>query len=78
MLFFIILVCMLLGWLIMTTGPLMGGIITFGIVVGCLFRGLFLISEIHKQIVKGEKGADSDIDMGKGELSYCRLSPIDK
>ncbi|MGR9048119.1 hypothetical protein ACQ4XT_05810 [Halobacillus faecis] len=66
MLFFIIIVCMLLGWLIMMTGPLIGGIITFGIVVGCLFRGLFLISEIHKQIVKDERVEDSDIDMGKG------------
>ncbi|WP_406945193.1 hypothetical protein ACJA3J_21125 [Halobacillus sp. SY10] len=66
MLFFIILACMLLGWLIMMTGPLIGGIITFGIVVGCLFRGLFLISEIHKQIVKDEREGDSDSDMDEG------------
>nr|WP_326315690.1 hypothetical protein [Halobacillus sp. HZG1] len=59
LLFFIVLACMLLGWLIMMTGPLIGGIITFGIVVGCLLRGLYLISDIHKQLVKGEREGES-------------------
>lgn len=31
-------------------GPIVGGVIAFGIVVGCIFRGLYLLNEIHKRI----------------------------
>ena len=27
------------------------GIIVFGIVIGCLFRGLYLLNDIHKRIL---------------------------
>ncbi|SES62976.1 hypothetical protein SAMN05216389_101147 [Oceanobacillus limi] len=40
----------LLGYVLLIMGPLVGGIIAFGIVVGCLFRGLYLLNEIHKKI----------------------------
>ncbi|WP_042150166.1 hypothetical protein [Paucisalibacillus sp. EB02] len=41
----------LLGFiLLMMGGPIVGGIIAFGIVVGCIFRGLYLLSDIQKRI----------------------------
>lgn len=39
------------GLVLFMLGPLVGGIIAFGIVIGCLFRGLYLLNEIHKKIV---------------------------
>lgn len=41
-----------LGLVLMMMGPLVGGIVAFGIVVGCIFRGLYLINDIHKRISK--------------------------
>ncbi|WP_077212464.1 hypothetical protein [Bacillus dakarensis] len=40
----------ILGYVLLIMGPLVGGIIAFGIIVGCIFRGLFLLNEIHKRI----------------------------
>ncbi|MCM3587752.1 hypothetical protein M3182_18635 [Mesobacillus maritimus] len=40
----------ILGCILLMMGPLVGGIIAFGIVVGCIFRGLFLLNDIHKKI----------------------------
>ncbi|GAE26797.1 hypothetical protein JCM9140_2898 [Halalkalibacter wakoensis JCM 9140] len=37
--------------LLMLLGPLLGGIIAFGIVAGCVFRGFFLLLDIHKHLV---------------------------
>lgn len=31
-------------------GPLVGGLLAFGVIVGCLFRGLYLLNDIHKII----------------------------
>lgn len=39
-----------LGWVLLMMGPLVGGIIAFGIVTGCLFRGLYLLIDLHKRI----------------------------
>lgn len=39
-----------LGLLLGMMGPLVGGFITFGIIVGCLFRGLYLLSDIRKRL----------------------------
>ncbi len=39
-----------LGYILLMMGPLVGGIVAFGIVVGCIFRGLYLLSDIHKRI----------------------------
>ena len=41
----------ILGFVLLMTGPYVAGIITFGIVVGCLFRGLYLLNDIHKRIL---------------------------
>ncbi|WP_156291866.1 hypothetical protein [Oceanobacillus salinisoli] len=39
-----------LGYILFMMGPLIGGIVAFGIVVGCIFRGLYLLNDIHKRI----------------------------
>ncbi|MFE8699816.1 hypothetical protein ACFYKX_04180 [Cytobacillus sp. FJAT-54145] len=48
-----------LGYILLMMGPLVGGIVAFGIVVGCIFRGLYLLNDIHKRILnispKGDK-----------------------
>ncbi|MFT4414329.1 hypothetical protein ACLM5H_10770 [Fredinandcohnia humi] len=46
-----IILCGLLGFALLMMGPLDGGIIAFAIVVGCIFRGLYLLHDIHKRIV---------------------------
>ncbi|MEH7238092.1 hypothetical protein [Bacillus sp. JJ1562] len=40
----------ILGYILLMMGPLVGGIVAFGIVVGCIFRGLYLLNDIHKRI----------------------------
>lgn len=40
----------ILGYILLMMGPLVGGIVAFGIVLGCLFRGLYLLNDIHKRI----------------------------
>ncbi|QOR64712.1 hypothetical protein IM538_12635 [Cytobacillus suaedae] len=40
----------LLGFVLFIIEPLAGGIIAFGIVVGCTFRGLYLLTDIHKRM----------------------------
>ena len=47
----IILSC-ILGLLLVMMGPVVGGILAFGIVVGALFRGLYLLHDTHKRISK--------------------------
>ena len=39
-----------LGFILLMMGPLVGGIVAFGVVIGCIFRGLYLLSDIHKRI----------------------------
>ncbi|WP_138417509.1 hypothetical protein [Aquibacillus sediminis] len=40
----------ILGYILMMMGPLVGGIVAFGIVVGCIFRGLYLLNGIYNRI----------------------------
>ena len=40
----------ILGFVLLMIEPIFGGIIAFGIVLGCIFRGLYLINDIHKRI----------------------------
>lgn len=46
-----ILLSMILAVILMMMGPLVGGIIAFGIIAGCIFRGLYLLNDIHKRMV---------------------------
>ncbi|SIS45170.1 hypothetical protein [Salimicrobium flavidum] len=55
MLVMIILGCMFLGYLIVQTGPLWAGIISFGIIAGCVFRGLYLLEKIYKELKDEEE-----------------------
>lgn len=40
----------LLGYFLFIMGPIFGGCIAFGIVVGSLVKGVSLLSEIHKRL----------------------------
>ncbi|MGG0386189.1 hypothetical protein ABEY69_24610 [Priestia filamentosa] len=40
----------IVGYLLLLLGPLIGGIIAFGIIVGCLLRGLYLLGDIKQRI----------------------------
>ncbi|MFC9599457.1 hypothetical protein ACFY5J_18900 [Peribacillus butanolivorans] len=40
----------ILGYLLLMMGPLVGGVLAFGIVVGCLIRGLYLLNKISKKL----------------------------
>ena len=53
----IILSCVL-GFLLIMLGPLYGGMIAFGIVTGSMLRGLYLLSNIHKKLLKDEPKRD--------------------
>jgi len=50
-LFFSIMLASILGWLLMMAGPLFGGIMAFGIVAGCLFRGIYLLNKLVAELV---------------------------
>lgn len=47
-----IILASLLGFGLLMAGPFVGGVIAFGILAGCLFRGLYLLSDIHRRLVK--------------------------
>ncbi|WP_138918984.1 hypothetical protein [Ornithinibacillus scapharcae] len=49
-LFVSILICSVLAIILFLLGPVVGGIIGFGIVLGVLFRVLYLLNDIHKRI----------------------------
>ncbi|QTC41457.1 hypothetical protein I7V34_20805 [Bacillus sp. V3] len=40
----------LLGLILFVTGPWFGGVLAFGIIAGSLFRGLYLLNDIHKRV----------------------------
>ena len=42
----------ILGWLFLMMGPWVGGILAFGIIAGSLFRGLYLLNDIHNRLSK--------------------------
>ncbi|MFL8937306.1 hypothetical protein ACKA06_10950 [Rossellomorea oryzaecorticis] len=42
----------LLGLILFVTGPWFGGVLAFGIIAGSLFRGLYLLNDIHKRVSK--------------------------
>jgi hypothetical protein len=42
----------IIGYFLFLLGPLIGGIIAFGIIVGCLLRGLYLLEDIRRRMSK--------------------------
>lgn len=53
-LFLSILLSTLLSIVLFMIEPIIAAIVLAGIVLGCLFRGLYLVYEIHKKIVPRE------------------------
>nr|WP_245948513.1 hypothetical protein [Falsibacillus pallidus] len=49
----------ILGYLLILMGPFFGALIAFGIVVGCLFRGLILLNEINNKLSKSSRKTDN-------------------
>jgi hypothetical protein len=49
-LIWLIILSMILGYFLFIMGPLVGGIIAFGIVVGCLFKALSFLNDIKKKL----------------------------
>ncbi|MBS8266333.1 hypothetical protein DYI25_18075 [Mesobacillus boroniphilus] len=49
-LFLSILLSVVLGYFLLAMGPIFGGIVAFGIIAGCLFRGVYLLNDIRKRI----------------------------
>ena len=44
----------ILGYFLLMLGPLVGGILAFGILFGCIFRGLYLLHTLHQKIMEAE------------------------
>lgn len=44
----------MLGYFLLMLGPLVGGILAFGILFGCIFRGLYLLNALHQKVMKAE------------------------
>jgi hypothetical protein len=49
-LFLSILLSVILGYLLFAVGPIIGGILAFGIIAGSLFRGIYLLNDVRKRI----------------------------
>jgi len=47
---FCIFMAIILGYLFLITGPLVGGLLTFGFVVGLLFRAVYLLNQINQKL----------------------------
>ncbi|WP_347553057.1 hypothetical protein ABFG93_22755 (plasmid) [Pseudalkalibacillus hwajinpoensis] len=50
-LIFLIIAASFLGYLILPLDEI-GLVLAFGIILGCLVRGLFLLKEIHKELLR--------------------------
>ncbi len=48
----------ILGGVSLMMGPVAGGLLAFGIITGTLFRGLYLLNDIHRRITKDEPKPD--------------------
>ena len=53
-----IILSIILGYVLLLMGPLVGGFLAFGIFAGILFRGLYLLNDIHKRLTKDEPKRD--------------------
>lgn len=53
-----IILSIMLGYLLLMMGPLIGGLLAFGIIAGSLFRGVYLLNEVYKRLTKDEPKPD--------------------
>lgn len=73
-LFFIILMSGIIGCLLLIlTGPLIGGIIIASILIGCIFRGLYLLTKIYQAIVPKEDKVKDALDHYLAEREKIEL-----
>ncbi|MBT2692781.1 hypothetical protein [Bacillus sp. ISL-55] len=49
-LFLSLLLSVILGYLLFVMGPIVGGILAFGIIAGSLFRGIYLLNDVRKRL----------------------------
>lgn len=49
-LFLSILLSVILGYFLLMMGPIVSGIVAFGIIAGSLFRGVYLLNDIRKRL----------------------------
>ncbi|MEH6937256.1 hypothetical protein V7056_05235 [Bacillus sp. JJ664] len=73
-LFLSIVLATILGYLLLMMGPLVGGLIAFGIVVGCLFRGLYLLNDLSNRLSKLAPKSDKVKDAYDNYLKEKGLS----
>ncbi|WP_404460789.1 hypothetical protein [Sutcliffiella horikoshii] len=53
-----IILTIILGGVLLMMGPVAGGLLAFAIITGTLFRGLYLLNDIHKRLTKDEPKPD--------------------
>ena len=63
---FIVVSTLLAFLLIQFGGPMIGGIIALGIILGCLFRGIDLLNEINEKLSKQMEKSNDDDDHNEG------------
>ena len=49
-LFSSILLSRVLGYFLFVMGPIVGGVVAFGVIAGSLFRGVYLLNDIRKRL----------------------------
>jgi large-conductance mechanosensitive channel len=45
-----IILCGILGVILLMMGPLVGGLIAFAVIAGCIFRGIYLLNDINNRL----------------------------
>lgn len=58
----------ILGYLLLMMGPLVGGLLAFGIVTGTLFRVLYLLNDVYKKLSSGFSKSDKSKEVLKNHL----------
>ncbi|MDT9025716.1 hypothetical protein [Rossellomorea yichunensis] len=58
----------ILGLVLFISGPWVGGILAFGIIAGCLFRGIYLLNDIHRRLLNDLPRADKVKEVYKDYL----------
>jgi large-conductance mechanosensitive channel len=71
----------ILGVILMMLGPIIGGVLAFGILAGCLFRGVSLLNNINKRLNHIVPETDKVKDAYQNYLKEKQVTPehlIDK
>ncbi|MGG1629649.1 hypothetical protein [Rossellomorea sp. NRS-1567] len=68
----------ILGLILLISGPWVGGILAFGIIAGCMFRGLYLLNDIHRRLLNDLPRADKAKEVYENYLKEKRGTIKDK